>query len=174
MSGSSGIAPAVYHRDMPTVEEYLHTLYRPDCDYLDGEVCERNVGEFDHGRAQMETMVWLCARTSRHRVLPSLRLQITPTRFRVPDVCVLAEGAPREQIPRTPPMLCMEILSKDDRMSDILERVKDYFEMGVPTCWIIDPATRTGWTATPGNLAEATDGILRAADLEMLLAEILP
>jgi Uma2 family endonuclease len=159
---------------MPTVEEYLHTPYRPDCDYLDGEVCERNVGEFDHSRAQMETMVWLSEPISPRRVLPSLRLQITPTRFRIADLCALVEGAPHEQIPRTAPLLCVEILSKDDRMSDILERVRDYFDMGVPTCWIIDPATRTGWVATPGNLAEATDGILRAADLEMPLAEVLP
>ena len=28
------------------VEEYLRTTYRPDCDYVDGEVLERNVGDF--------------------------------------------------------------------------------------------------------------------------------
>ena len=27
-----------------SVEEYLHTSYRPDCDYVDGEVQERNLG----------------------------------------------------------------------------------------------------------------------------------
>lgn len=32
--------------------EYLRTSYRPDCDYLDGEVVERNFGEFDHSSAQ--------------------------------------------------------------------------------------------------------------------------
>jgi hypothetical protein len=35
-----------------TVEEYLQTSYRPDCDYVDGRVEERNVGEFDHGYLQ--------------------------------------------------------------------------------------------------------------------------
>ncbi len=28
-----------------SVEEYIHSVYRPDCDYVDGEVIERNVGE---------------------------------------------------------------------------------------------------------------------------------
>jgi len=70
-------------------------------------------------------------------------------------------------------MLCVEILSKDDRMSDVLARVKYYFEMGVPVCWIIDPLVKTGWEATPGHLAEAVDGILRAGALEMPLAEVL-
>jgi Uma2 family endonuclease len=156
------------------VEEYLHTAYRPDRDYLEGEVRERNLGEFDHSSTQVEIVIWLRARLTRGRVLSEQRVQVKTNRFRIPDVCVLAEHAPREAVIHTPPMLCMEILSKDDRMSDILERVKDYFEMGVPTCWIIDPATRTGWTATPGNLAEATDGILRAGNLEMPLAEVLP
>ena len=34
------------------VEEYLRTSYRPDCDYVDGRVEERNWGEFEHGRIQ--------------------------------------------------------------------------------------------------------------------------
>ena len=55
-------------------------------------------------------------------------------------------------------------------MTRIMVRVKDYFQMGVPVCWIIDPAVGSGWVATPGNLAEAVDGILRAGDIEMSLA----
>ena len=35
-----------------TVEEYLKTSYRPDCEYLDGRVEERNLGEYDHGLLQ--------------------------------------------------------------------------------------------------------------------------
>ena len=94
-------------------------------------------------------------------------------RFRIPDVCVLAEGAPRENITKTPPCLCIEILSKDDRMSEIIDRIDDYFQMGVPVCWIIDPVKRHGWIATPGQLSEPLDGILRAGEFEMPLAEVL-
>ena len=35
-----------------SVAEYLSTSYRPDCDYVDGEVQERNLGEYDHGKPQ--------------------------------------------------------------------------------------------------------------------------
>jgi hypothetical protein len=45
--------------------------------------------------------------------------------------------------------------------------------MGVPVCWIIDPARSEGWVATPGRLEEATDGILRAGGIEMAFAEVL-
>ena len=30
------------------VEEYLATIYHPDCDYVDGVLLERNVGQKDH------------------------------------------------------------------------------------------------------------------------------
>lgn len=36
------------------VSEYLRTSYSPDCDYVDGEVQERNTGETDHGELQGE------------------------------------------------------------------------------------------------------------------------
>jgi Uma2 family endonuclease len=100
-------------------------------------------------------------------------VQVKAARFRVPDICVLAEDAPEEQIVTVPPILCIEILSPEDRMSRYLDRVNDYFEMGVPACWIIDHAVRRGWVATPGLLAEATGGILRTGDLEMPLTEVL-
>ena len=34
------------------VSEYLNTSYSPDCDYVDGEVQERNLGELDHSDLQ--------------------------------------------------------------------------------------------------------------------------
>ena len=40
-------------RPLIPVEVYLTSVYRPDCDYVDGEVLERNLGENDHGRLQV-------------------------------------------------------------------------------------------------------------------------
>jgi len=107
------------------------------------------------------------------KAVVEVRLQVTPTRFRIPDVMVLSSDAPREEIVRTPPLLCIEILSPEDRMSRIMERVRDYFQIGVPVCWIIDLANRSAWVATPGQLTEPADGILRAGEIEMSLAEVL-
>jgi Uma2 family endonuclease len=158
-----------------SVDEYLHASYRPDCDYVDGEVIERNLGERDHSRMQREILFYLGARYPRlrERMFPEQRVQVKATRFRIPDVCVLAQDAPDDQIVRTAPLLCIEILSREDTMSRTMERVKDYLQMGAPFCWIIDPIGRTAWVATPGLLAEAVDGVLRAGDIEMPLAEVL-
>ena len=38
------------------VSEYLDTTYRPDREYVDGELRERNVGKWEHARMQ-----WLLA-----------------------------------------------------------------------------------------------------------------
>ncbi len=48
-------------RTLISVEEYLRTSYRPDCDYVDGEVLERNVGELDHSWLQTALSAYLFA-----------------------------------------------------------------------------------------------------------------
>ena len=158
-----------------SVEEYLSHTYRPDCDYVDGELLERNLGERDHSGTQGEIVFYLRTRYPhlKWKILPEQRVQVLSTRFRIPDVCVLAENAPREKIIRTPPALCIEILSKDDRMTDMMTRVGEYLQMGVPVCWIVDPVAREGHTATPGRLVKTVDGILRAGLIEMPLNEVL-
>jgi Uma2 family endonuclease len=68
------------------------------------------------------------------------RVQVAPARFRIPDVCVSAAAVP-EQTFHTPPLICIEILSKDDRLSEMRERVEDYLNFGVPYVWILDPTS---------------------------------
>ncbi len=50
---------------MIPVEEYLQTSYRPDVDYIDGELIDRNVGEWNHGRLLGLTGAWLFEREAR-------------------------------------------------------------------------------------------------------------
>jgi Uma2 family endonuclease len=159
-----------------SVDEYLHTSYDPDRDYIDGEVVERLVGEFEHSRSQSMSAALLVGQEKKWGTLAltEQRVQVTPTRYRIPDVCVLAPGAPRERIIRHPPLLCIEILSKEDTMSDIMERVEEYLGMGVPYVWVIDPWRHRGYCYTSSGMAEAKDGVLRTSnpDLEVPLAAL--
>src|SRR5947209_3708408 len=110
-----------------SVEEYLRTTWRPDCDYVDGEVIERNLGEYDHPRLQT-VLAALCYRQEARwnaRAIVEQRVQVTPTRFRIPDVCVVRKGVV-EQIVTHPPLLCIEILSKDDTVKSLHDRIEDY------------------------------------------------
>ena len=73
-----------------SVEEYLKTVYRPDRDYVDGSVEERNLGERDHSRLTAQIVVWFYSlETEKNiRVYPEQRVQVSPTKFRVPDICI--------------------------------------------------------------------------------------
>ena len=132
------------------VEEYLRTSYRPDCDYVDGEVQERNLGERWHSSVQMMIGIIFGRYRTEWGLIPlsEQRVQVSRTRYRVPDVCVVPATEPFTPILHTPPVLCVEILSPEDRFSRILERVEEYLQMGVREVWIIDPRTREIWTAS--------------------------
>lgn len=138
------------------VSEYLRTSYRPDCDYVDGVIEERNLGEFDHAALQEALLEWFRKNREdwRVRAFPELRVQVSPTRFRVADICVLSASAPREQVIQTPPVAVIEILSPEDRVGRCLERLEDYRKMGIPDIWVIDPTARRGFDFSSGNWIE--------------------
>ncbi|HYL38295.1 MAG TPA: Uma2 family endonuclease [Bryobacteraceae bacterium] len=150
-------------RALISVEEYLATVYEPDCDYVDGEVLQRNMGERDHSFVQGLAIAYFGARRKQWgiTVLPEMRVQVKPTRFRIPDVCVVL-GDTEEQILTKPPFLCIEILSPDDRWVRVKARINDFLAMGVPYIWVIDPQTKQAYIATPTEgLREVKDEILR-------------
>ncbi len=163
-------------RTLISVEEYLASSFRPDCDYVDGHIEERNWGERTHSRIQARLTVCL-ARYEEPlgiEVLPEVRVQVKATRFRIPDVCVVLSD-PGEEILTHPPFLCIEILSPEDRMSRIKERINEYLAMGVPYVGVLDPQTKRAYSATSAEaLSEVKDGVLRTANpvLELQLAEI--
>ena len=131
--------------DLITVREYMHTSYHPDCDYVDGRIEERNLGEREHGELQARIYFLL----KRQRVLvPFLetRLRVSATRYRVPDVCAY-QTKPTESVFTEPPALCIEILSPEDRMNRIARVAQDYLSMGVPAVWLLDPLEKKAYVA---------------------------
>ena len=161
-------------RTLHSVDEYLGTSYRPDRDFVDGEVVERNVGERDHGRIQKALLLYFAAREQQSGIecLPEQRVQISPSRFRVPDVCVVVGRAPKPVLTE-PPFLCIEILSPEDRWPRMQQRINDYLTMGVPHVWVIDPAERRAYEITNAGTREVRQ-VLRTVNptFEVSLDEI--
>jgi Uma2 family endonuclease len=128
-----------------TLEDYWATNYRPDREWIDGEVRERNVGKWEHARVQ----ALLASRLGQNetawgvQVGTQSRVQVSPRRIRIPDVVLIPAGAQPEVL-IDPPVLVVEILSPDDSYSDTQERAQDYLEMGIKAVWLIDPRSRTG------------------------------
>lgn len=160
------------------VEQYLRTSYRPDCDYVEGEVIERNLGEYDH--AWLQTVLGILFRLREAqwnaRAIVEQRVQVKAERFRVPDVCVVRKGE-IEQIVRRPPLLCIEILSKDDTVKSTHERISDYLAMGVPMVWLLDPQARRGYMFRAGMHMDEAAETMRAPnpgwpEIELTFAEL--
>jgi Uma2 family endonuclease len=163
-------------RTLISVEEYLATSYRPDCDYVDGEVVERNLGTRDHAWLQAAITAYFFNRRRQWNVtvFTELRIRVKPTRVRIPDVCVIL-GDTQERILTKPPFICIEVLSPEDRLKRVQERITDYFEMGVPYVWVLDPETRQAYAATPAEgLREVKTGVLKTENpaLEVPLSEL--
>ncbi|MGP8246492.1 MAG: Uma2 family endonuclease [Bryobacteraceae bacterium] len=152
-----------------SIQEYLTSAFSPDCDYVDGVMEERNWGERDHAKLQGAVAAYLYARRKEWgiHVYLELRIQVSATRFRVPDVCVVAGPAPAEQIFRTPPFICIEILSPDDRMARVQQRIGDYIAFGVPYIWILNPEDHKAYRCTGEGMLEVKE--LRTANPEIVV-----
>lgn len=157
-----------------SVSEYLKNTYRPDCDFIDGRIEERNVGEHDHAALQAAVILWFGQRQQEWNieVLPEQRIQISPTRFRVPDVCLVSLDNPVEQVLTKPPLACIEILSPEDTLRRMQERVEDYRSFGVANTWILDPAKSQGYDCRPSGWLNATEFAIAGTPIRMNLPEL--
>ncbi len=145
-----------------TIEQYLRTSYSPDADFIGGEIQERNVGEFDHGFIQGLIFSWFLEHRSEFGALPVIeqRIRIDETSVRICDVAVVRTGHPREQVATTPPFICIEVLSPEDRLMRAEKVLADYLAMGVKSIWLIDPVGRAGHYYDESGLHLAHDNVL--------------
>lgn len=136
------------------VELYLHSSYEPDAEYVDGEIELRAVGEYDHASWQHAIQTWFQSHAKEWniRVRPELRVQVSPTRYRVPDVVVFNRDNPIEQFLTSPPIAVFEILSPDDTMAHLMIKLEDYARMGVLTIDVVDPKSGTIYQYVDGSL----------------------
>jgi Uma2 family endonuclease len=160
--------------------EYLSTVWRPDCDFVDGRSEDRNIGEYNHSRMVMGLIAQLADQEDTCRVfaLPSLRLRVAPARVWVADLCLIQRGGPVEQVPTHPPLAVFEVLSGEDRFSRFLEKLEDYRRFGVGNIWVIDPDGLRAYRYDTSGLAPVHCGELTVAetpiriDLAALFAEL--
>jgi Uma2 family endonuclease len=153
------------------VEEYLSTGYDPDCEYDDGVVVERNLGEFEHSFLQILLGTIFTNNMDSWGVfgLTEQRVQIKPRRFLVPDVCVLRVGSLREKILTRPPLIAIEIMSPEDTVRRLSAKAIEYIEFGIEHVWIIDPSAREAYSGTPSGLELIPSGELSVPETPILV-----
>jgi len=155
-----------------TVDQYLATVFEHDCEYVDGTIEERALGEFEHSFLQG----LLCGIFFQNRLewgvlyLPEQGVRISPTRFRIPDLTVLATGTPRERVLTAPPLLVIEIQSPEDTLRRTTAKVKEYSAFGIRNVWVIDPENRTAFTGSADGLKEVSSGWLEVPGTAIRIA----
>jgi Uma2 family endonuclease len=160
-------------REFVTLEEYLHTSYRPDCDFVDDHIEERNLGDPLHSLLQMELGFWFRSHREEWnvRVLGELRTRVSGKRVRIPDIAVVSRATALNELTlNTPPLIAIEILSPDDRLSRVVTRLDDFLAMGVEHVWLLDPMERAAFTySTAGGLKLARTSRLELPDSPIYL-----
>lgn len=110
-----------------TADQYLSTHFEYEPEFVRGEIVERPLPNKSHSRIQQLLAVLL------HRIgfcYPELRLRVAPDSYRIPDIA-LFEHEPEGEVPHSPPLLIVEIVSPDERHHDLMQKLQDYRAWGV-------------------------------------------
>lgn len=136
-----------------SITEYLHSTFEPDAEYVNGEIEERNVGEYDHNAVQKAILLWFDQHDKewRTRSVQEQRTGLRSGNVRLTDVSVFKRDLPIEQVYTRPQLIAIEVLSPEDRQSKVQEKIADYIDFGVTNIWVIDPKKRIGWDCTSGD-----------------------
>jgi Uma2 family endonuclease len=159
---------------MVSLGEYLSTSYEPDCEWVDGELRQRSMGTNSHGTIQTFFIKYFGAREVDWgiRVVGEVRLKVSASRYRVPDVVLLNPDDPFDEILIEPPLLCIEVLSPDDRMHDMQDKIDDYLRMGVPAIWVVNPRLRRAFEVVGGGLMPTEDLQVRGTKIRVSATEV--
>ena len=153
-----------------SVEDYLRRTEKPLCEYVDGVLYPKPMPTTLHGL--IEFMLTMLLRKQGVQAVSEVTVRLSATKFLVPDVI----AAPVLQLPypTEPVLLCVEILSPEDRVGAMLAKCEEYHAWGVPFCWIIDPEKQIGWQYHAGGDPERVDrgGTLIAGQLKVALEEL--
>ncbi len=140
-----------------SIEQYLHSSYHPDADFVDGEIEIRHMGERTHNFIQGFLFSLINANTALWHVEAVIeqRIRIDSNRVRVCDVTAISTDAPFEEVVTVPPVLCIEVMSSEDRLPRAQLVLADYFAMGIPNIWLIDPIRRGAYSFGTDGLSSA-------------------
>ena len=155
------------------VEEYLNTSYDPDVEYVDGALVERNVGDWLHSLIQRNIIVAFSRKYPDIYAVPELRGKVKETRYRLPDVSVLL-SSPQTKVLLEAPFVAIEILSEQDSMSRVIEKLKEYAAIGTPHIWVFDPRVKQMFTFRSNSLREVEGDVIATDEprLELTRAEV--
>lgn len=161
-----------------TPQTYLEMVKGPDrsdVEYVRGDIVERGMPDLVHSGVQKRLIVILAAMEDLHRVyaFPELRLRLAEDLFRVPDVTVFGGAPPAQLVPDRAPLCVVEIVSRDDRYTELLQKLDEYQRWGVPHIWVVDPWLERLSTYDDGSLRQTAELRLSGIDRPIVIGELV-
>lgn len=131
-----------------TLDQYLQTSFEVEADFVNGFLEPRNVGEYPHSslKGQLASALSSFEQETGTVGVLGISLLVAPNRVRICDVALLRRSAPSHHPISTPPLLCAEVMSSDDQLSQVERVLRDYVTMGVEHIWLLDPQARLAYT----------------------------
>src|ERR1700733_7178198 len=153
-----------------SVEDYLRRTEKPYCEYVDGVLYPKAMATKLH--ALIQFMLQVLLRRQEMTVLAEEHCRLSSTKYLIPDV--IAAPVLEGPYATEPVLLCVEILSPEDRVGAMLAKCEQYHAWGVPFCWVIDPEKQTAWQYHSGIEPEhvSRTGTLTAGQLNVSLEDL--
>ncbi len=147
---------------------------RPDAEYVRGEIVARGMPDLVHSGVQKRLVVIfaLVEDAEKRYAFPELRLQLAEDVFRVPDLAVFGD-VPTQLVPNRPPLCVVEIVSRDDRYTELLQKLDEYHRWGVSHIWVVDPWLERLSVYDGSDLRQTTELSLPGGPRRITIADLI-
>jgi Uma2 family endonuclease len=136
-----------------TADQLFHAPDLGRCELVRGELMMMTPAGFEHGRIAGRLAGALVPFVTQHALgvvlVAEAGFQISrdPDTVRAPDVAFVRA----ERVPATPPHaffpgapdLAVEVVSPNDRASELIAKVQDWLDGGCRAVWVVDPETHS-------------------------------
>ena len=161
-----------------TPQDYLRMAKgsdRSDIEYVRGEIIERGMPDLVHSGVQKRLIVIFSTVEDLHRLyaFPELRLQLAEDVFRVPDVTVFSGAPPSQLVPDRAPLCVVEIVSRDDRYTELLQKLDEYHRWGVEHVWVVDPWLERLSVYDGSDLRQTAELVLPGTERSVTIGELI-
>ncbi len=144
---------SIAHRYI-TVTEFEEMTFDRPTELVCGELAEQPMPTSQHGAicVAISVFLWLWAKQSQRGSVFSndshVLTERDPDSVRGPDCAYISrEKLPDGKLPagvlRIPVDLAIEVLSRSDRWTDVLDKIQEYLRSGITEVWVIDPEQRS-------------------------------
>jgi Uma2 family endonuclease len=141
-----------YKETLMTGEELFRRSDLGPCELVNGRVVPLTPTAYGHGFMEARIAGRLLAyaeSTGRGEVMSGeagIYIRRNPDTVRAPDAAFISNERLSQRKSPTfldiAPELVVEVLSPDDRWSEVTEKIQEYFAAGVARVWVVDPRKR--------------------------------